>query len=123
MMISPVDTQAIRPSLALAVGTREREQTEWIPPNDVSSDPARQRMHQDHAKPCLGRAGRRECPGGRRLRLQTFGKSLPMMSDWVYFAEALPTPGDAVVRAGGHSYVSEFVVELPFGSEGGPVPS
>ena len=58
MMESRVDTQARRPSLASVVGTRERERREI--PHDVSSDPARQRLHFDPAKPCLGRAGR-EC--------------------------------------------------------------
>ena len=62
-----MDTQARRPSLASVVGTRERERREI--PHDVSSDPARQRLHFDPAKPCLGRAGR-ECPGSRRLRLE-----------------------------------------------------
>ena len=62
-----MDTQARRPSLASVVWTREREIREI--PHDVSSDPARQRLHLDHAKPCLGRAGR-ECPGSRRLRLE-----------------------------------------------------
>ena len=60
-------TQARRPSLASVVGTRERERREI--PHDVSSDPARQRLHFDPAKPCLGRAGR-ECPGSRRRRLE-----------------------------------------------------
>ena len=67
MMESRVDTQARRPSLASVVGTRERERREI--PHDVSSDPARQRLHFDPAKPCLGRAGR-ECPGSRRRRLE-----------------------------------------------------
>ena len=67
MMESRVDTQARRPSLASVVGTRERERREI--PHDVSSDPARQRLHFDPAKPCLGRAGR-ECPGSHRLRLE-----------------------------------------------------
>ena len=62
-----MDTQARRPSLASVVGTRERERREI--PHDVSSDPARQRLHFDPAKPCLGRAGR-ECPGSRRRRLE-----------------------------------------------------
>ena len=43
MMESRVDTQARRPSLASVVGTRERERREI--PHDVSSDPARQRLH------------------------------------------------------------------------------
>ena len=59
-----MDTQARRPSLASVVGTRERERREI--PHDVSSDPARQRLHFDPAKPCLGR----ECPGSRRRRLE-----------------------------------------------------
>ena len=67
MMESRVDTQARRPSLASVVGTRERERREI--PHDVSSDPARQRLHFDPAKPCLGRAGR-ECPGSRKRRLE-----------------------------------------------------
>ena len=67
MMESRVDTQARRPSLASVVGTRERERREI--PHDVSSDPARQWLHLDPAKPCLGRAGR-ECPGSRRRRLE-----------------------------------------------------
>ncbi len=44
-----MDTQARRPSLASVVWTRERERREI--PHDVSSDPARQRLHFDPAKP------------------------------------------------------------------------
>ncbi len=51
--------------------------------------------------------------------VQAFSKSLPMMNNRVYFAEALPAPADAVVTADGNAYVSEFVLELPFGSAGG----
>lgn len=51
--------------------------------------------------------------------VQAFRKSLPMMNNRVYFAEALPAPADAVVTADRDAYVSEFVLELPFGSAGG----
>ncbi len=60
-------------------------------PHDVSSDPARQRLHFDPAKPCLGRAGR-ECPGSRRLRLEADVGDVPDSSRVHTYSAKPPNP-------------------------------